>query len=235
MRTLLGTIGATIGGISISFFIAGIALGYGRLMPPVAAFSLTALGMLIGVLACILAAIIALRSGPGARLVITMLGAIPALVLVYGIVTVRDLPAINDISTDLVYPPAFAHGKTLPANAGRDMSLPESFKAQVEQAYPNVRTIGLRRDRDDVFVKALDIAKSREGWEVLSTTISEKESIIEGTATTRIFGFVDDFVIRITDTENGVAVDMRSKSREGMGDLGANAVRIREFLADLQT
>jgi uncharacterized protein (DUF1499 family) len=181
-----------------------------------------------------LAAIIALRSGPSGRLIVTMLGAIPALVLVYGIMSVRGAPAINDISTNLVYPPVFLHAKTLPANAGREMDYPESFTARAKEAYPNVRTLGLRRNRDDVFAKALDIVKSRDGWEVLSTTISEKESTIEGTATTRVFGFVDDFVIRITDTENGVAVDMRSKSRDGQGDLGANAARIRAFLADLQ-
>jgi uncharacterized protein (DUF1499 family) len=80
----------------------------------------------------------------------------------------------------------------------------------------------------------VDIAKARAGWEVTSTTISEKESIIEGTATSRVFGFVDDFVIRITDADNGVVVDMRSKSRDGRGDLGANAARIREFLTDVQ-
>jgi uncharacterized protein (DUF1499 family) len=97
-----------------------------------------------------------------------------------------------------------------------------------------LQTLGLTQRRDDVFAKALDIAKSRDGWEITSTTVAEKESLIEGTATSRVFGFVDDFVIRITDTSNGVAVDMRSKSRVGRGDLGANAARIRDFLADLQ-
>ncbi len=234
MKTMLGTIGATIGGISITFFIAGISLGYGRLIPPIAAFGLTALGMLFGVLAVLLAGIIALRSGPSARLVVALLGAIPALVLVYTLTVARGLPAINDITTNLVYPPAFTHAQTLPANEGRNLAYPESFKAQVKEAYPDLRSTGLKRKRDDVVAKALDLAKTREGWEITSTTIAESESTIEGTATSRVFGFVDDFVIRVTDTENGCVVDMRSKSREGKGDLGANAARIRLFLADLQ-
>jgi uncharacterized protein (DUF1499 family) len=163
-----------------------------------------------------------------------MLGAIPALALVYGVAGARGTPLINDITTNLVYPPAFTHAQTLPANEGRDFTYPEAFKPQVEKAYPDLRSLGLKHSRDDVLAKALEIVKARDGWEITSTTIAEKETIIEGTATSRIFGFVDDFIIRITDTENGVVVDMRSRSRDGKGDLGANAKRIRAFFLDLQ-
>lgn len=234
MRTMLGTIGATTGIISITLFLTGLALGYGRIAPALTAFGLTALGMLLGLIALILAAILTLRSGINPRTALALLGVIPAAVLVYGVASSRGAPPINDISTNLVYPPPFTHAKTLPANAGRNMDYPESFKAHVEKSYPDLQTLGLTRRRDDVFAKAMDIAKSRDGWEVTSTTITDKESIIEGTATSRIFGFVDDFVIRITDTENGVVVDMRSKSRDGKGDMGANAARIREFFSELE-
>jgi uncharacterized protein (DUF1499 family) len=202
--------------------------------PALTAFGITALGMLLGVVALILAAIIAVRSGVSPRMGLALLGVIPAGVLAYAILSARGAPPINDISTDLVYPPVFIHAKTLPPNAGRDMVYPESFKPQVEKAYPNVQSLGLTRQRDDVFAKAMDIARSRDGWEITSSTVTDKKSTIEGTATTRVFGFVDDFIIRITDTDNGVVVDMRSKSRDGRGDLGANARRIREFFTDLQ-
>jgi uncharacterized protein (DUF1499 family) len=52
-------------------------------------------------------------------------------------------------------------------------------------------------------------------------------------ATTLLFGFKDDVVIRITPAENGSRVDVRSVSRVGHSDLGANATRIREFLRQL--
>lgn len=231
---MLGNIGAVTGVISLTLFLAGPALGYGRVVPALTAFGLTALGMLLGVLALLLAAIVAVRNGGGPRVALALLGVVPAVFLLYSVVNARGVPAINDISTNLVYPPEFTHAKTLPANAGRTMDYPDSFKPQVEKAYPDLQSLGLTRQRDDVFAKAVDLCKSREGWEVTSTTIDAKESLIEGTATSKVFGFVDDFVIRITDTDNGVVVDMRSKSRDGKGDLGANAARIRTFFADLQ-
>ena len=46
---------------------------------------------------------------------------------------------------------------------------------------------------------------------------------------TAIFRFVDDIAIRVRPTASGTVVDVRSKSRDGRGDLGANAERIRAF------
>jgi uncharacterized protein (DUF1499 family) len=230
----IGNLAAALGLASDTLFLVGFALGFARVAPALAAFGMTALGMVLGVLAVILGTVTALNTGLTPRVVFALLGVLPAAFLVYGVASSAGTPLINDISTDLVYPPAFTHAQTLPESEGRDMAYPESFKAQVEKAYPDLRPIGLNRNRDDVFVKAHDIAKARAGWAVTSTTVTDKESIIEGTATSRIFGFVDDFAIRITDAAPGVVVDMRSKSRVGKGDLGANAKRIREFLADLQ-
>jgi uncharacterized protein (DUF1499 family) len=43
-------------------------------------------------------------------------------------------------------------------------------------------------------------------------------------------GFKDDVVIRVrTGDEDAVLVDLRSASRVGVSDLGANAARIRRF------
>ena len=44
---------------------------------------------------------------------------------------------------------------------------------------------------------------------------------------------MDDVVIRVAETPQGTRVDMRSKSRVGQSDLGANAERVRTFLAEL--
>jgi hypothetical protein len=42
-------------------------------------------------------------------------------------------------------------------------------------------------------------------------------------------GFVDDIVVRVRPRPDGSLVDVRSKSRDGQGDLGANAARIRQL------
>ena len=45
------------------------------------------------------------------------------------------------------------------------------------------------------------------------------------------FGFRDDLVVRISaDEGKGTRVDVRSKSRVGMSDLGQNAKRIARFI-----
>ena len=57
---------------------------------------------------------------------------------------------------------------------------------------------------------------------------------IEASDTTFWFGFIDDVVIRIEPDGNGSTLDIRSKSRVGRSDVGANAARIRAFLQDFE-
>jgi uncharacterized protein (DUF1499 family) len=57
---------------------------------------------------------------------------------------------------------------------------------------------------------------------------------LEAVAESVVFGFKDDVIVRVRpDPAGGSRVDVRSKSRDGKGDLGANAARIRAYLAAL--
>jgi len=58
---------------------------------------------------------------------------------------------------------------------------------------------------------------------------SAAEGRIEAVATTFWFGFKDDVVVRIAPASGGSKVDIRSVSRVGVSDVGANAERIRTF------
>ena len=58
--------------------------------------------------------------------------------------------------------------------------------------------------------------------------------IIEAVARTRFYGFRDDVVIRISAIQRESRIDMRSASRSGSFDLGVNARRIVDFLAELR-
>ena len=71
------------------------------------------------------------------------------------------------------------------------------------------------------------------GWRIVDGNPAEGR--IEATATTRWFGFKDDIVIRISAAGGGSRIDVRSKSRVGRSDLGANAKRIQDFLTALVT
>jgi hypothetical protein len=58
---------------------------------------------------------------------------------------------------------------------------------------------------------------------------------IEAVARTRLYGFRDDVVLRVTGTATRSRVDMRSASRVELNDLGANARRVTDFLEALRS
>ena len=55
----------------------------------------------------------------------------------------------------------------------------------------------------------------------------------ETTARTPLMGFRDDIVIRVSAVGGGSRIDLRSASRFGSHDLGANASRLRSLLEDI--
>jgi uncharacterized protein (DUF1499 family) len=137
------------------------------------------------------------------------------------------LPRINDITTDPADPPEFVAILRLEDNAGRDMAYPgESFAAQQRAGYPDLAPIQLPRPPGQVFQDARRVA-GELGWTIVAQ--DPMAGRIEATDTSGVFHFVDDVVIRIRPVPGGSVVDLRSKSRDGQGDLGANAARIREF------
>ena len=70
------------------------------------------------------------------------------------------------------------------------------------------------------------------GWQIVAA--DSVAGRIEATATTFWYGFKDDVVIRLTLSDGGTRVDVRSASRVGGSDIGTNARRIREYVKRLQ-
>lgn len=154
--------------------------------------------------------------------------------------TAQSVPAIHDISTDLADPPAF---QTLTLRADNLDNIPDNSDMQGlspmqrwtrlhQDAYPNIRSVRIDMKVADIIEKAERLATDR-GWEIASTIAEQGH--LEATATTDIFRFKDDIVLRVRPTQNGEGsiIDMRSVSRVGQSDLGANAQRVERFLADL--
>lgn len=229
-RILLGGIGV----LSIVGVIAGPLFAYIGVAPPLAGFAAYALGSMLGLVAVVAAVIIYMRTSRGLHIALAMLGIPGALLLIYTVVDSFGIPPINDISTDLITPPTFVHAATLPANAGRDLSFPAENREVIEAAYPDVKPLGSPLPAEEMFNRVLDRVRSEPDWEVTEVRVDGDENFVEGTATSGVFRFVDDFVIRVAGENNGGSVvDMRSKSRDGRSDLGANAERIRTFLGKL--
>ena len=143
----------------------------------------------------------------------------------------RALPPIHDISTDTDDPPPFVAVAPLRRDASNPVAYggPE-IAAQQKKAYPDIKPAVLSMPPAQAFDRALAAARA-QGWEIVATVPAEGR--IEATDTTRWFGFKDDVVIRVRPDPKGAKVDVRSVSRVGRGDVGANAARIRRFRSAL--
>lgn len=144
----------------------------------------------------------------------------------------RSLPHIHDITTDTADPPEFVAVLPLRADAPNPPEYAgEEIAVQQRAAYPDIQPLRLPLAPVQAFERALATADS-QGWHIVAAALPEGR--IEATATTFWFGFKDDVVIRVTPDNGGSRIDMRSKSRVGGSDVGANAARIRAFFADLE-
>lgn len=167
--------------------------------------------------------------------------ALPAIVLGAAVISVPldyarragNVPPIHDISTDLDDPPAFVALRDEREAAPNRVEHPgEATARQQRDAYPDVVPLRLAADREEVFAAAESLARDL-GWRIAEA--DPVEGRIEAVDRTLWFGFRDDVVIRITDSdEGGTRIDVRSASRVGKGDIGTNARRIRSFLTRLQ-
>ncbi len=145
----------------------------------------------------------------------------------------RRVPRIHDITTDAKNPPAFR--ALLPLREGAK-NPPAYEGARVgrlqHKAYPDIAPLLSRESRREVFGRALAAARAM-GWRVVAS--DPEEGRIEAYDETFWYGFIDDVVIRITSEDGATRLDIRSKSRVGVGDVGANARRIRGFFQKMKT
>jgi uncharacterized protein (DUF1499 family) len=141
-------------------------------------------------------------------------------------------PRINDVSTDTANPPPMV----VTLQMRRDAATPPAYpgKAVADQqhaAYPDLAPIVLNVPPAEAF-RRVDAVAMAMGWDVVAR--APNDGRIEAVDTSTWFGFHDDIVVRIVADGAGSRIDIRSKSRVGRADLGANAHRIRAFTAKLK-
>lgn len=138
---------------------------------------------------------------------------------------------INDITTQFDPPVAFQQVEAL--GNGVSLDYDKSFVAIQKKLHPEVQPLKVEQPTEAVFEAAQKVAAERESWKM---HVEDSEAkVLQGTATTSLLKFKDDFVVTIVVSENGGSiVHMRSKSRLGRNDFNANANRIQEFFADLK-
>ncbi|SER09726.1 Protein of unknown function [Nitrosomonas sp. Nm51] len=225
----------------ISGLLAGAAVILHRLHVVAFQFALPVLAVstLCGLIAALLGIsglFVAMRQRKSALSSLTgsLLGFVVAMPTVFTLLAASGLPRIHDISTDLDNPPQFTAVPALREATDNplDRLKPDNLTQLQQAGYPDLKPLQLKRPAPAlVFDQALQLAESR-GWAIAAA--SADLGTIEATAVTPVMAFKDDVVIRIQRNGEHTQVDMRSVSRVGVSDLGANAVRIRDFLNDLQ-
>ena len=161
------------------------------------------------------------------------LSVVPLALMVPQIITAGAVPQIHDISTDTNNPPTFDAVVALREGAANDLiygttTLSPAQHAELQhEAYPQIQT-KLSPLTVPAAVSRAESVLVEQGLKIVA--VNPEAGSVEATATTFWFGFKDDLVVRIGTTDNGSKVDVRSVSRVGGSDLGANAARIERFL-----
>jgi uncharacterized protein (DUF1499 family) len=191
-------------------------------------------GMAASAAAVVLVLLLAVpRWRPGAwtpilALCIGLAAAVPPIILLEH---AKGTAPIHDITTDTFDPPVFValmeERRKSPNGAAYGGP---AVAAQQQKAYPDIKSLIVKSPPQKTVQRAIDAARA-SGWEIVASDAPSGR--IEATATTTWFGFKDDVVVRIRPEGSGSRVDVRSVSRVGEGDVGANAKRIKGFLRRL--
>ena len=158
---------------------------------------------------------------------------------VYLAVEAELLPPLSQATTDYRKPPLYMISSRAREARGTWTPPPPNPDDETAQraAYPGVRPIEVDLEPDQAYRMSLRIVKDL-GWRVVDATPpnlrGEAEAHIDATDRSLFFGFVADIAIRIRPQGAKTQIDLRSASRMGAHDLGANARRILRFAAAVQ-
>jgi fatty-acyl-CoA synthase len=159
----------------------------------------------------------------------------------------RSVPPVHDVSTDVADPPmaspALLQARGADANPiERDPRMePRKDRPEIEnwadgrvlrisaEACPTARPVVLAQAPAEAQAR-VTAALDEAGLTVRPSGVLGR---IEATQTSFWYGFKDDVIARIRPEGQGSRVDLRSVSRVGGSDLGANCARVSRILEAL--
>ncbi len=100
-----------------------------------------------------------------------------------------------------------------------------------DSPFPELRTHHFPQGPMPLFL-AINTAVQALGWEVAERDV--ETGTLHAVVATRWLHFKDDVVIRLVPATEGTAVEVRSASRVGRGDFGANTRHVMAFYAQLE-
>jgi hypothetical protein len=143
-----------------------------------------------------------------------------------------SLPAIKDVTTDTARPPRFDVAARLRPRGTNDYQ--PGTAALQRGAYPDIVSLQVLRPPAAAYEAALAVIRKHK-WSVIDARPPQgrREGSIEAVARSLIMGFRDDVAIRVSALGAGAQIDIRSASRYGWHDFGANASRVRQLLEEI--
>ncbi len=147
------------------------------------------------------------------------------------------LPAIYDVTTDPIDPPRFEAIARLRPRDANPVTYAGLYTAEQQRAaYSDIEPDLTNSSPQEAYDAVLKVVTKRR-WHIVDARppqgTAPREGRIEAIARTPILGFRDDVVVRVRATQDGARIDVRSASRYGRHDLGANAARVRALIDDV--
>jgi hypothetical protein len=158
------------------------------------------------------------------------------------------LPAIYDITTDPIDPPRFDAIARLRPRDANPITYEGLYAAEQQHAaYPDIEPDLTDSTAQESYDAAMRVITKRK-WRIVDARPPQggqpvanphapqpaiRDGIVEAIARTPIMGFRDDIVVRIRATSDGARIDVRSASRYGRHDFGANASRVLNLISDI--
>ncbi len=226
---------------------------FGAVMAPIQIVGPVALSPLFtAIVICLLGGLFAVINGPRRIGAFALIAAAVGAMGAYGPLKMRaeaqKYPYIHDITTDFENPPMIVAGagakRSNPARYVGDELVGDSDMTIAEAqriAYADLEPMRVDSDLYETVIAVTKVIKTMDmiiiGDGPIPAEGAPEEADpaswrIEAVATSFWFGFKDDFVVRIDATgPDSALVNVRSKSRVGLSDLGANAKRMKEFFS----
>jgi hypothetical protein len=209
-------------------------------------------GLVLALIAALFALIAFVRiwrwSGPGGGKAFVGFSIAAFLLLapvVYGAKAVTS-PRLNDVTTDLVDPPAFSVARTERGPGANPLAYDPALAERQKQAYPSLYPVITDATPEEVHALVLTLVREHR-WRLAGdrplylpgvrgrARIHTSTGQVEAVDKSLLLGLEDDIAIRVREQDGRTRVDMRSASRYGSIDFGKNAERIASFLEELRT
>ncbi len=202
------------------------------------------IALLAGLSGLLLAVLVRPRRGWRPALFATVVALLALGVAGNALLRARQNPPLHDVSTDVADPPRFSAdveaeralvrgSNSLDLKEQRAPDLPRYGEAagrrsiELQQAaFPDIQPIAVGAPKQRALAAARGAAEAL-GWTV--DRVDDEAGVIEARTQNFWYGFTDDIVVRVRPVGEAAVIDVRSSSRVGAIDLGANAARVRAF------